>query len=54
MQRHLSLHVFSILAVLLLAGTALADCVADGQTYPEGTRSGVYVCEGGEWVFRPE
>lgn len=54
MQRTILLPVFSFLAILLLATTALADCVADGQTYPEGTRSGVYVCENGQWVFRPE
>jgi hypothetical protein len=54
MQRKVLLPVFAILAVLLVATPALADCVADGQTYPEGTRSGVYVCENGQWVFRPD
>jgi hypothetical protein len=54
MQRNVLLHVLTILAVLLLATPARADCVADGQSYPEGTRSGVYVCENGQWVFRPD
>lgn len=54
MQRTILLQILALLAVVLLASPALADCVADGQTYPEGTRSGVYVCENGQWVFRPE
>lgn len=40
-------------AMLFTAGAALADCVYEGQTYPEGTRIGVFVCENGEWVQRP-
>lgn len=54
MPRTILLPTLAFLAVLLLAATARADCVADGETYPEGTRSGVYVCENGEWVFRPD
>ena len=40
------------LALALLAAplAALADCVHEGQTYPEGTRLGPYVCQNGQWV----
>ena len=34
-----------------MAAPALADCIWDGRTYPEGTRIGDLVCENGEWVL---
>lgn len=37
-------------AILFTAGAALANCVYEGRTYPEGTRIGVFVCEKGNWV----
>jgi hypothetical protein len=44
-----------VLLVTIVFGTgpALADCVYNGQSYPEGTRIGVHVCENGQWVLRP-
>jgi hypothetical protein len=44
-----------VLAIVVLwlaaAAPALADCVFEGQSYPEGTRIGDFVCENGEWVL---
>ncbi len=38
-------------AIILLTGLpALADCVYNGQTYPDGTRVGAFVCKDGQWV----
>jgi|GEM_PF-996314 len=34
-----------------LAAPAMADCLWEGQSYPEGTRIGDLVCENGEWVI---
>ena len=42
--------IVGVLAVLLGAGTALADCNYNGKRVPEGTRIGVLVCENGKWV----
>lgn len=37
--------------LLLLSGTsAMAECVIDGATYPEGTNVNGYVCVDGKWV----
>jgi hypothetical protein len=36
---------------LAAAAPALADCLFEGQSYPEGTRIGDFVCENGEWVL---
>jgi hypothetical protein len=47
-MRWLAVLVCSIL--LAVAGTALADCEYEGETYPEGTRIGPYVCVDGQWV----
>jgi hypothetical protein len=46
----------AVLAIGLaaVAAPALADCVRDGQSYPEGTRAGAYVCENGQWVLRQD
>jgi hypothetical protein len=43
---------YALLALFLLAApmVALAECVHEGQTYPEGTRLGPYICQDGEWV----
>ena len=38
------------LVILTAPLAAFADCVHEGQTYPEGTRLGPYVCQNGEWV----
>jgi hypothetical protein len=48
----LRLAVRCALALFLSAAPvmALADCVHEGQTYPEGTRLGPYICQGGQWV----
>jgi hypothetical protein len=35
---------------LCAAGGAYADCIHNGETVPEGTRIGGYVCVNGEWV----
>ena len=52
-MRKVSIFPILVAAALVLgAGQALADCVADGKSYPEGTRAGAYVCENGEWVLR--
>jgi hypothetical protein len=40
------------MGLMIVALPALADCVSNGETYPEGTRSGPYVCENGQWVLR--
>jgi len=40
------------LGLIIVALPALADCVSDGKSYPEGTRAGAYVCENGKWVLR--
>jgi hypothetical protein len=42
-----------LVAALLAATPVLADCTYSGQSYPEGTRIGVLVCENGKWVVRP-
>jgi hypothetical protein len=42
------------LGLIMMALPALADCVSDGKTYPEGTRAGAYVCENGQWVLRQD
>ncbi len=41
----------SVLLWLATAAPALAECVFEGQSYPEGTRIGDFVCENGEWVL---
>jgi len=45
---------WTLLAVIvisaLFAGAVNADCELDGNTYPEGTTYGRYVCQDGEWV----
>ena len=38
--------------VIAVASPALADCVYNGKTVPEGTRVGPLVCENGRWVER--
>jgi hypothetical protein len=48
-MRVLTALLFS-LAILAAPLAALADCEHQGQTYPEGTRIGPYVCTNGEWV----
>lgn len=42
-----------LITIFVGTGPALADCIYNGQSYPEGTRVGVFVCENGEWVVRP-
>jgi len=44
--------VLYITAVLLLGGLAYADCLYDGNSYPEGTIRGPYICIDSEWVRR--
>jgi len=34
------------------AGPALADCVLNGVSYPEGAVVGNYVCKDGRWQKR--
>lgn len=48
-------NVVAIAIVVLFAvtGQAYADCYQDGKAVPEGTRIGSFVCEGGQWVWRP-
>lgn len=43
--------IFSFL-LLLLVGTASADCIYNGSVYPEGTVMGPYVCVNNGWVKR--
>jgi hypothetical protein len=33
-------------------GTAAADCLHNGRSYPEGTAVGDRVCSNGSWVQR--
>lgn len=40
------------LGLATLAGPALADCMYNGRSVPEGTRNGAFVCENGQWVER--
>lgn len=40
------------IGLMTVALPALADCVSNGESYPEGTRAGAYVCENGQWVLR--
>jgi hypothetical protein len=40
------------LVVASMAGPALADCVLNGVSYPEGTVVGNYVCKDGRWQKR--
>ena len=42
--------IVGVLAVLLGAGPALADCTYNGKSVREGTRVGVLVCQNGKWV----
>jgi hypothetical protein len=42
-----------LIAIVLSTAPVLADCIHNGQSYPEGTRIGVLVCENGQWVVRP-
>lgn len=36
--------------MLLMVGSAFAECTYNGTTYAEGTVIGPYTCSGGEWV----
>lgn len=47
-----SLAIFS--SALMFSPAAIADCELDGESYPEGTKYGRYVCENGEWVRTDE
>ncbi|MDZ4871057.1 MAG: hypothetical protein CLLPBCKN_000445 [Chroococcidiopsis cubana SAG 39.79] len=41
------------LIFLILLGTtsaAYADCIYNGQIYPEGSRVGPFTCRNGAWV----
>ncbi len=45
--------IISIIAMLLVLGSvSYADCVHQGQIYPEGTVMGPYICVNGEWIRR--
>jgi hypothetical protein len=37
-------------ALLLMVGSAFADCTYNGSTYVEGTVIGPYTCTNGQWV----
>lgn len=39
-------------ALAIFAGEAIADCEFNGNSYPEGSVYGDYVCEGGTWKKR--
>lgn len=41
-----------VFLLLLLAGTASADCEYNGVVYPEGTSIGPYVCVNNVWEER--
>lgn len=45
----MNFKILSIILVLLLAGTAYANCVYNGKEYSEGTVIGPYVCVNGQW-----
>lgn len=45
----LTLYIFT-LSLVLLFGSAFADCTHGGRTYGEGEQVGPYTCQGGEWV----
>ena len=38
------------LMIVLVAGSAAADCLYQGRLYPEGARIGPYVCVKGQWL----
>lgn len=40
---------FVLVFLLGMANIASADCVYDGQTYPEGAEIGGLVCSDGKW-----
>jgi hypothetical protein len=38
-----------IILFFLLTSTAFANCIYNGNEYPEGTVIGPYVCVNGQW-----
>ena len=54
MPRQLLFSAFVLLVTIVVGtGPALAVCIYNGQSDPDGTRIGVHVCENGQWVLRP-
>ena len=43
-----------IISTVLFTIPALAECIYRGESFPEGTRVGNYVCRTGEWLFEPQ
>jgi len=39
-----------LVALMLLSGSAFADCTIDGKTYSEGSVFGPLTCVDGKWV----
>lgn len=46
----MKLKILFVFLFLLLAGTAYANCVYNGNVYPEGTVIGPYVCVNNQWI----
>lgn len=43
---------FVITMLTMLGSVTYADCVHEGQVYPEGTVMGPFICVNGGWVKR--
>jgi len=41
-----------IISIILLGTVAYADCKYRGETYPEGTIRGPYICIDDKWIPR--
>jgi hypothetical protein len=52
MSRKNSVRACVMMAIMALAGTAMADCVLNGVVYPEGAVIGNMICSNGQWVPR--
>lgn len=44
--------IFIFVILLTFSRSVFADCSYNGETYPEGTVIGPYVCSDGKWVRR--
>jgi hypothetical protein len=49
-NRMVLMATMSVLFSFVMAGTASAGCIYNGQEYPEGAAIGVLVCTNGQWV----
>jgi len=42
----------TLVALVTISSVAAADCIYQGQSYPQGTVIGPFVCTNGQWVTR--